>query len=76
MEDRPPCVWLQRRPRLRDGAERLFEYHVFVGVCLGVVRIMDFDDADRVISVTEAVQSASGIVTLLDKMFMYRTPEK
>ena len=45
-------------------------------VCLGVVRGMDFDDADRVKSVTEAVQGAYGIVTPLDKMCMYRTPEK
>jgi len=37
---------------------------------------MDFDEADRVRTVTEAVQSAYGIVTPLDKMFMYRTPEK
>ena len=47
-----------------------------MGVCFGVVRGMDFDEADRVRTVTEAVQSAYGIVTPLDKMFMYRTPEK
>ena len=51
-------------------------YPALVGVCLGVVRGMDFDDADRVRSVTETVQSAYGIVTPLDKMFVYRTPEK
>lgn len=52
------------------------EYPALVGVCLGVVRGMEFDDDNRARSVTEAVQSAYGIVTPLDKMFMYRTPEK
>jgi hypothetical protein len=52
------------------------EYPALVGVCLGVVCGLDFDDDNKVRSVTEAVQSAYGIVTPLDKMFMYRTPEK
>ena len=52
------------------------EYPALVGVCLGVVSGLDFDDDNKVRSVTEAVQSAYGIVTPLDKMFMYRTPEK
>ena len=52
------------------------EYPALVGVCLGVVSGLDFDDTNKVRSVTEAVQSAYGIVTPLDKMFGYRTPEK
>ena len=52
------------------------EYPALVGVCLGVVSGLDFDDDNKVRSVTEAVQSAYGIVTPLDKMFGYRTPEK
>ena len=51
------------------------EYPALVGVCLGVVSGLDFDDTNKVRSVTEAVQSAYGIVTPLDKMFGYRTPE-
>ena len=50
------------------------EYPALVGVCLGVVCGLDFDDDNRVRSVTEAVQSAYGIVTPLDKMFMYSSP--
>ena len=46
------------------------EYPALVGVCLGVVCGLDFDDDNRVRSVTEAVQSAYGIVTPLDKMFI------
>ena len=46
------------------------EYPALVGVCLGVVRGVSFDDADRVRTLDESVQSAYGIVTPLDKMFM------
>ena len=46
------------------------EYPALVGVCLGVVRGVNFDDADKVRTLTESVQSAYGIVTPLDKMFM------
>ena len=45
------------------------EYPALVGVCLGVVRGVSFDDADRVRTLDESVQSAYGIVTPLDKMF-------
>ena len=48
------------------------EYPALVGVCLGVVRGVDFDDADKVRTLNESVQSAYGIVTPLDKMFMSR----
>ena len=46
------------------------EYPALVGVCLGVVRGVNFDDADKVRTLTESVQSAYGIVTPLDKMFI------
>ena len=48
------------------------EYPALAGVCLGVVKGLDFDDAEKARTVTESVQSAYGIVTPLDKMFMYK----
>ena len=45
------------------------------GVCLGLVKGLDFDDISKVRTVTESDQSAYGIVTPLDKMFMNRVPK-
>ena len=46
------------------------EYPALVGVCLGMVRGLSFEDGDKARTIDEAVQSAYGIVTPLDKMFI------
>ena len=46
------------------------EYPALVGVCLGVVRGLSFDNGDKARTFDEAIQSAYGIVTPLDKMFI------
>lgn len=46
------------------------EYPALVGVCLGVVRGRSFENADKTRTLDEAIQSAYGIVTPLDKMFI------
>ena len=45
------------------------EYPALVGVCLGVVRGLSFDDDSKGRTFDESIQSAYGIVTPLDTMF-------
>lgn len=47
-----------------------WEYPALVGVCLGVVRGLSFGNGDKARTFDEAIQSAYGIVTPLDKMFI------
>ena len=47
------------------------EYPALVGVCLGSVRGYSFDNDDKPRTIDESVQSAYGVVTPLDEMFMY-----
>ena len=47
------------------------EYPALVGVCLGVVRGLSFDD-EKARTFDESIQSAYGIVTPLDKMFIHK----
>lgn len=48
------------------------EYPALVGICLGVVRGLSFDD-EKARTFDESIQSAYGIVTPLDKMFINKT---